>query len=80
MNVSSGRPEHAVLMLCYHFPPVSAAGTQRNVAFARLLPRFGWKPIVLTVRTPGTALSAAVSPRPPASTSFVRTSGICTAV
>jgi hypothetical protein len=39
-----------VLMVCYHFPPVSAAGTQRNVGFARALPHCGWKPIVLTVK------------------------------
>jgi hypothetical protein len=37
-------------MVCYHFPPVSAAGTQRNVGFARWLPSFGWKPIILTVK------------------------------
>ena len=35
-------------MVSYHFPPMSAAGTQRNVGFARLLPMFGWQPIVLT--------------------------------
>jgi hypothetical protein len=40
-----------VLMLCYHFPPVSAAGTQRNVGFARLLPCFGWSPLILTVES-----------------------------
>ena len=71
MNVSSDRPEHAVLMLCYHFPPVSAAGTQRNVAFARLLPRFGWKPIVLTVRTPRNSFERSGEP-PPAGIDVVR--------
>ena len=71
MNVSSDRPEQAVLMLCYHFPPVSAAGTQRNVAFARLLPRFGWKPIVLTVRTPRNSFERSGEP-PPAGIDVVR--------
>ena len=42
-------PTRRVLMLCYHFPPVSAAGTQRSLGFARWLPRFGWTPLVLTV-------------------------------
>lgn len=35
-------------MVAYHFPPMSAAGTQRNVGFARWLPGFGWRPLVLT--------------------------------
>jgi len=39
-----------VLMLCYFFPPISSSGTHRSVNFARLLPRFGWQPVVLTVR------------------------------
>jgi glycosyltransferase involved in cell wall biosynthesis len=38
----------SVLMVTYHFPPMSAAGTQRNVGFARWLPTFGWRPVVLT--------------------------------
>ena len=45
-----GNLERAVLMLCYHFPPVSSAGTQRSVGFARWLPQFGWQPLVLAVR------------------------------
>ncbi len=51
MSTRRGQSHRSVLMLCYHFPPVSTAGTQRNVAFAKLLPRFGWEPIVLTVKT-----------------------------
>lgn len=71
MNVSSERPQHSVLMLCYHFPPVSAAGTQRNVAFARLLPRFGWKPIVLTVSQPRNRFERSGEP-PPSGIDVVR--------
>ena len=37
-----------VLILAYHFPPLGGPATQRNVHLARLLPRFGYKPIVLT--------------------------------
>lgn len=54
----------AVLMLCYHFPPVSAAGTQRNVAFARLLPRYGWNPLVLTVRAQRNRFERSGEPAP----------------
>jgi glycosyltransferase involved in cell wall biosynthesis len=39
-----------VLMLCYYYPPISSAGTQRSVGFTRWLGKFGWIPIVLTVR------------------------------
>lgn len=39
-----------VLMISYYFPPIVAAGTQRSAAFATLLPRFGWQPLILTVR------------------------------
>jgi glycosyltransferase involved in cell wall biosynthesis len=37
-----------VLLVSYHFPPIGGAGVQRNVAFARLLPEFGYRPVVLT--------------------------------
>jgi len=39
-----------VLMLCYYYPPLASAGTQRSVGFARWLRAHGWTPIVLTVR------------------------------
>jgi glycosyltransferase involved in cell wall biosynthesis len=39
-------------MLCYFFPPINTSGTVRNEAFARMLPRFGWEPTVLTVDEP----------------------------
>jgi hypothetical protein len=46
---ASGRLKR-VLMLCYYYPPISSAGTQRSVGFTRWLGDFGWKPIVLTVK------------------------------
>jgi glycosyltransferase involved in cell wall biosynthesis len=39
-----------VLMLCYFFPPLVASGATRSHEFAKLLPQFGWEPLVLTVR------------------------------
>jgi hypothetical protein len=43
--MSTAKPN--VLMIAYHFPPVGGAGVQRTVKFARYLPAFGFKPIVL---------------------------------
>lgn len=39
-----------VLMICYYFPPIGASGVTRSFEFAKLLPHFGWEPLVLTVR------------------------------
>lgn len=36
-------------MICYYFPPLLTPGSIRAVAFAQRLPRFGWRPVVLTV-------------------------------
>lgn len=48
--MSPGSAARKVLMICYYYPPIMASGVVRNVAFARLLPRFGWRPVVLTVK------------------------------
>lgn len=41
---------HRVLMLCYYYPPIATSGTQRSLAFSKLLKNFNWKPTVLTVK------------------------------
>lgn len=42
-------PEKNVLMVAYHFPPLAgSSGIQRTLRFARYLPEFGWRPVVLT--------------------------------
>ena len=46
----AGGRTRRVLMLCYYFPPLSSAGTQRSVGFARWLHESGWTPVVLTVQ------------------------------
>ena len=46
----TGARTRRVLMLCYYFPPLSSAGTQRSVGFARWLHECGWTPVVLTVQ------------------------------
>jgi glycosyltransferase involved in cell wall biosynthesis len=37
-------------MLCYYFPPLITSGVTRSLEFAKLLPRFGWEPLVLSVK------------------------------
>jgi len=37
-----------VLMLCYHYPPGTSGGVARSARFAKHLPEFGWKPVVVT--------------------------------
>jgi len=39
-----------VLMVCYYFPPIVTSGVTRSFEFAKLLPHFGWEPLVLTVK------------------------------
>ena len=39
-----------VLMICYYFPPIVTSGVTRSFEFAKLLPHFGWEPLVLTVK------------------------------
>jgi len=38
-----------VLMVAYHFPPITSGGVRRSVKFARYLLQFGWEPVVLSV-------------------------------
>ncbi|HPU45765.1 MAG TPA: glycosyltransferase [Thermoclostridium sp.] len=37
-----------VLMVAYQFPPLGGSGVQRTAKFAKYLPVYGWKPVVLT--------------------------------
>jgi len=40
-----------VLVIAQYFPPMGGVGTFRVTKFIKYLPKFGWKPIVLTVQT-----------------------------
>jgi glycosyltransferase involved in cell wall biosynthesis len=42
-----------VLIVCYDFPRISAAGVIRTYQFAKRLPDFGWQPVILTAQVPG---------------------------
>ena len=42
--------DRSVLLIAFHFPPIQgSSGWQRTFRFAQYLPRYGWRPIVLTV-------------------------------
>jgi glycosyltransferase involved in cell wall biosynthesis len=48
--VGSELVERTVLLVAYHFPPLrGSSGMQRTLRFARHLPKFGWRPIVLSI-------------------------------
>ena len=36
------------VLLTYYFPPLGGAGVQRSSKFARYLPEFGYRPLVVT--------------------------------
>jgi glycosyltransferase involved in cell wall biosynthesis len=40
--------KRSVLYLAYFFPPRGGAGVQRSLKFAKYLPEFGWRPIVVS--------------------------------
>ena len=41
------------LIVCYDFPELSGAGVIRTYQFAKLLPEFGWHPVILTAQPCG---------------------------
>lgn len=41
-----------VLFISYAFPPTGGGGVQRSVKFAKYLPKFAWRPTILTVANP----------------------------
>jgi glycosyltransferase involved in cell wall biosynthesis len=42
-----------VLFIAYYFPPMGLSGVQRTVKFAKFLPKYGWRPTVLTIEPSG---------------------------
>ena len=47
------RPERSVLIVGYYYTPTENPGTRRLGAFARYLPQYGYRPIVLTTSSYG---------------------------
>jgi glycosyltransferase involved in cell wall biosynthesis len=50
MERSGHDPHGGVLIVANDFPPVGGSSVQRAVYFSKYLPRFGWRPTVLTVK------------------------------
>src|SRR5687768_15718251 len=48
----SGR-RRRVLIICYDFPELSNAEVIRTYQFAKMLPKFGWRPLILTAQPCG---------------------------
>ncbi len=42
-----------VLIVSYHFPPLQTIGAQRPYKVAKYFPKYGWEPIVLTIKHTG---------------------------
>lgn len=43
-------PLKPVLLVSYYFPPLGGPGAIRPAKFCKYLPKFGWQPVVLTVK------------------------------
>jgi glycosyltransferase involved in cell wall biosynthesis len=39
-------------MICYYYPPLLDVGCKRSVAFSKYFKKYGWRPIVLSVKNP----------------------------
>lgn len=49
--VEQPRSSRSALCIANFFPPAAASGTHRTRAVVRYLPSFGWRPVVVTVKT-----------------------------
>ena len=47
------QPRRRVLIISYDFPELSSAGVIRTYQFAKMLPKFGWRPVILTAQQCG---------------------------
>ena len=70
--------QRSVLLIAFHFPPVKgSSGVQRTLRFAQHLPRFGWRPVVLTISPRAyEAVSAATGNEVPADLEVHRAFGL----
>ncbi|QDV40941.1 hypothetical protein Enr13x_07790 [Stieleria neptunia] len=46
------RDQRRMLLISYAYPPTGGGGVQRSVKFAKYLPRYDWRPTVLTAADP----------------------------
>ena len=52
-------------MICYEFTPIISPGTTRYSQFAKYLSKFGWEPVILTIRNPSRFWHLNSSLKPP---------------
>lgn len=63
-----------VLLVSYYFPPMGGAGVQRVLKFAKYLPSFGIRPLVLTAEDAGYVQDASLLAEVPAGMTISRVS------
>ncbi|MGB2228822.1 MAG: glycosyltransferase, partial [Flavobacteriales bacterium] len=51
-KLPQNRQRKRVLVVSYYWPPSGGGGVQRWLKFAKLLPEFGWDPVVVTPSNP----------------------------
>jgi len=54
-----------ILMVCYYYPPLADVATKRSIAFSRYFKKYGWEPIVLSVKNPDKAYCSIGTDKPP---------------
>jgi hypothetical protein len=54
-----------ILMVCYYYPPLLDVGCRRSVAFSKYFKKYGWNPVVLSVKNPDKTYCILAKERPP---------------
>ena len=54
-----------ILMICYYYPPLIDVGCKRSLAFSKYFKKYGWNPIVLSVKNPDKTYCLMGTDRPP---------------
>lgn len=62
-----------ILMICYYYPPLLDVGSKRSVAFSENFKKYGWNPIVISVRNPDKHFCLLGKDVPPAGVDVVYT-------
>jgi glycosyltransferase involved in cell wall biosynthesis len=65
-----------VLIIVHDFPPVGGGGVMRCLKFAKYLPSFGWKPIILTVDQKSTFNDQTLLDELPKNVEIIRTKSL----
>jgi glycosyltransferase involved in cell wall biosynthesis len=54
-----------ILMICYYYPPLIDVGCKRSVAFSKYFKKYGWNPVVLSVKNPDKIYCILGNDKPP---------------